>query len=996
MLALAALLLAAAPAPQVLDDFEALQGWSAHPSEGVELRISQDRGFSGKAMRLDFDFHGGAGYAIARKALPAPLKLPARYELSFRIRADAPVNDLEFKLLDASGENVWWMNRRRFDYPREWTRLRTNKRQIEFAWGPKGGGDLDQLAQLELVVTAGTGGKGTVWIDDLTFREREPPPKDPPPPFAPWRSPVAGTDVLIIDLGAERELGGLSIDWDPVDFARAYTVELSSDNEIWEPAYRADGAPGGRALIPLPEAEARFVKLRMTKSARGRGYAIRDVAVKPPEWSLTPNDFFSNVAKEAPRGRYPRYLLREQTYWTVVGASGDTSEALIDAEGMVETGLGGPSLEPFLAAGGRLFTWADTGATPSLARGYLPIPSVVRDAGFLRLTITANAFGSAGRSTVYVTYRVHNRDSVPRQATLYVALRPFQVNPPWQFLNVRGGVARVKEVAVEDREVKVNGERVAFSFNKPAEAWASSYDQGNPVDAIAAGKHPGAKRATDPRGWASAVLAYPVKLPAGKWEDVVVAIPLHPQSSIGREDLAALEDEPSLRWGAELDRFTLKLPPSAPPLEAVIKSQLAYILINRDGPSLQPGSRAYDRSWIRDGLLISDALLRLGHAEEVKAFEEWYAPHQRPDGSVPCCVGPRGADPVPEHDSHGQLISLIANHYRFTGDRELALRMWPHVESAVAFIDKAREPSGLLPASISHEGYSAKPMHSYWDDFFALNGVEDAAWLAAELGKDAGRAQSLASALRRDILASLERVKTPYLPGCEELGDFDATSTAAALSPLDGLSFLPRRRVEATFERYYQESIRARLDGKPWVDFTPYEWRTVGSFLRLGWKSRALEAVDLLLRFRRPSAWNHWAEVVFRDPTTPKFIGDMPHTWVGAEFIRAALDLFAYDRPSTQSLVVGAGIPEAWAHGLELEGVRTRYGALSLKMDVDGATAHVRVGASPGGLRTPPGGIEVRSPIDRPVVSVTVNGAPAAASAPVVLRQLPAEVVFQH
>src|SRR3954468_21612428 len=128
-LALAALCLAAAPGagpePRVLDDFEALEGWSAHPSEGVELRISQDRGFSGQAMRLDFDFHGGAGYAIARKALPVPLKLPASYELSFRIRAGAPVNDLELKLLDASGENVWWMNRRRYDFPREWTRVRT-------------------------------------------------------------------------------------------------------------------------------------------------------------------------------------------------------------------------------------------------------------------------------------------------------------------------------------------------------------------------------------------------------------------------------------------------------------------------------------------------------------------------------------------------------------------------------------------------------------------------------------------------------------------------------------------------------------------------------------------------------------------------------------------------------------------------------------------------------------------------------------------------------
>jgi len=990
MVALAALLLAAAPAPQVLDDFEALRGWSAHPSEGVELRISQDRGFSGKAMRLDFDFHGGAGYAIARKALPAPLKLPDRYELSFRIRADAPVNDLELKLLDASGENVWWMNRRRFDYPREWTRLRTNKRQIEFAWGPKGGGDLDQLAQLELVVTAGTGGKGTVWIDDLTFREREPPPKDPPPPFAPWRSAVAGTDVLTIDLGAERELGGLSIDWDPVDFARAYTVELSGDGKTWEPAYRADGGPGGRALIPLPEAEARFVKLRMTKSARGRGYAIRDVAVKPPEWSLTPNDFFSNVAKGSPRGRYPRYLMGEQSYWTVVGASGDTSEALINTDGTVETGLGGPSLEPFLVVDGKLISWADVSSVPSLVKGYLPIPTVTWDAGAVRLTITAFPYGPPGRSTVVAFYKVENRASTEKQITLYVALRPFQVNPPWQFLNVRGGVARVKEVSIEDRWVKVNGEKAAFSFARPSELWASSFDQGNPVDVLATGKHPGAKRAADPRGWASAVLAYPLRLRPGSWQDEAVAIPLHPDSFIGSgpEPMVA---ESAARWEAELDRFTLKLPPSAPPLADLIKSQLAYILINRDGPSLQPGSRAYDRSWIRDGLLISDALLRLGHADEVKAFEEWYAPHQRPDGYVPCCVGPRGADPVPEHDSHGQLISLIANHYRFTHDRELALRMWPHVESAVAYIDKAREESGLLPASISHEGYSAKPMHSYWDDFFALNGVEDAAWLAGELGKDPGRAQSLASALRRDILASLERVKTAYLPGCEELGDFDATSTAAALSPLDGLSFLPRRRVEATFERYYQESIRARLDGKPWVDFTPYEWRSVGAFLRLGWKARAHETLSFLMGQRRPLAWNHWAEVVFRDPATPKFIGDMPHTWVGAEFIRAALDLFAYDRPSTQSLVVGAGIPEAWAHGLELKGVRTRYGALSLEMDVDGATARVHIG---GELRVPPGGIEVRSPIDRPVKAATLDGQPT--STPIVLRQLPAEVVFQH
>ncbi|HEY8207410.1 MAG TPA: discoidin domain-containing protein [Myxococcaceae bacterium] len=983
---LAALVLAAAPDPVVLDGFEKVEGWSAHPSEGVELRISQDRGFRGKAMRLDFDFHGGAGYAIARKAFP--LKLPADYALSFRIRAGAPVNDLELKLLDASGENVWWMNRRRYEYPREWTRLRTRKRQIEFAWGPKGGGDLDQLAQLELVVTAGTGGKGTVWIDDLTFQEREP--RGPSERTDTSRIERGGVQTLTMDFRREEEMGGLSIHWREDVHPKAYTVETSEDGKRWETAYRADGPPGGRDLVPLPDTETRWLRLRMKPSAGGQRASFHSIDVKPPEWSLTPNDFFANVAKESPRGRYPRYLTGEQSYWTVVGVNGDTREALINTDGAVETALGGPSLEPFLSVDGRLLTWADIESTQSLAQGYLPIPSVVWNTKPLRLTIVAFAEGEPEASVVYVRYRVENDGQEPKQATLFLALRPFQVNPPWQFLNVRGGMARVKQVELEGPAVKVNGARAVVSLTEPGRSWASSYDQGNVVDAIAAGRRTSAKRASDPRGYASAVLEYPLDVPPISSREVVVAIPLHPKSQISPYFWKGTEIFNP--WQDVARGFSL---PNAEPLADTIRSQLAYILINRDGPSLQPGSRAYDRSWIRDGLLTSIALLRLGRREEVTAFAEWYAAYQRPNGYVPCCVSPRGADPVPEHDSHGQLISLLAEHYRHTSDRAFLEKMWPHVALAAGYIDSAREPSGLLPASISHEGYSAKPMHSYWDDFFALQGMEDAVFLAGVLGKDGARFKTIRDELRRDILASLKRSMEshhiPYLPGCEELGDFDATSTAAALSPLDGLSFLPRAAVEATFERYYQENIRGRLDGKPWVDFTPYEWRVVSAFLRLGWKARALEAVNLFMSYRRPSGWNHWAEVVFRDPKTPKFIGDMPHTWVGAEFIRAALDLFAYERSSDQSLVVGAGVPEAWAHELRLDSVWTRYGRLSLKMNVEGPTARVQIGE---GLSVPPGGIEVRSPIDRPVVRATVNGQPV--KVPVVLRQLPAEVLFQH
>src|SRR6202000_3241807 len=75
----------------------------------------------------------------------------------------------------------------------------------------------------------------------------------------------------------------------------------------------------------------------------------------------------------------------------------------------------------------------------------------------------------------------------------------------------------------------------------------------------------------------------------------------------------------------------------------------------------------------------------------------------------------------------------------------------PKVRAALHFIEQLRARTlvkdylhereaperfrGILAPSISHEGYSV-PTHSYWDDYWALKGLHDGAWLAAGL-KDA-------------------------------------------------------------------------------------------------------------------------------------------------------------------------------------------------------------------------------------------------------------------
>ncbi|HET7780288.1 MAG TPA: coagulation factor 5/8 type domain-containing protein, partial [Rudaea sp.] len=115
-----------APA-RVLDNFESLTPWTAHHTDDVTATLHAVDGKVGKSLRLQFDFtdqRGNAinGYATARRDLP--LQLPDNYELSFWIRGEAPVNTLQFKLIDASGENVWWLNRPDFTFPHDWQQIR--------------------------------------------------------------------------------------------------------------------------------------------------------------------------------------------------------------------------------------------------------------------------------------------------------------------------------------------------------------------------------------------------------------------------------------------------------------------------------------------------------------------------------------------------------------------------------------------------------------------------------------------------------------------------------------------------------------------------------------------------------------------------------------------------------------------------------------------------------------------------------------------------------
>src|SRR6185369_16760694 len=68
------------------------------------------------------------------------------------------------------------------------------------------------------------------------------------------------------------------------------------------------------------------------------------------------------------------------------------------------------------------------------------------------------AFGETGtaQSRLVARYRLTNTSQTAGKYTLALRARPFQVNPPSQFLNTTGGVSPIGRIEVSARGVRVN------------------------------------------------------------------------------------------------------------------------------------------------------------------------------------------------------------------------------------------------------------------------------------------------------------------------------------------------------------------------------------------------------------------------------------------------------------------------------------------------------------------------------------------------------------
>ncbi|MCW0399874.1 hypothetical protein NB688_003862 [Xanthomonas sacchari] len=728
---------------------------------------------------------------------------------------------------------------------------------------------------------------------------------------------------------------------------------------------------------PLP---VRALRLRVDAAPGGVAPTLARLRLLGPKAVMTPMKRYQVAAQRgATRALFPASLHMQQTYWTAVGIHAGRQKSIFDEYGNLEAWKGAPLVQPLWRDASGTAAGADGHAlTHALRDGWKPMPSVRwSPQPGLELRSETFAIERDGQPVTLLRHRLRNTGTTPVSGTLSLLVRPMQMNPPWQ----NGGLSPIHDVAVDGDVVRVNGRALLTSLSAPSGGGAEAFGTNGATEItrhVVAGTLPAQHQARDPDGLAAAMLNYTVRLAPGAQQDVVLAFPLGTASAdaqgrlppappldrdallaAGRGDAGrsfdALAEQVSADWQQRLGNVGLRLPDAS--LVDMLRAQAAYMLINQTGPAMQPGPRNYNRSFIRDGMATSAILLRMGQAQVARDYLQWYSDHAvHPNGLVSPILNDDGSvndgfGSDLEYDSQGEYITLVADVARLDGGPESVRAYLPKVKLAMQFLQELRERTlvrgymaeqpaperfrGILAPSISHEGYSS-PTHSYWDDYWALKGWHDGAWLAESLGDAATAAwareqyAALRSSLAASIRATMAWKGADYIPAAADLGDGDPTSVSIALDPTGQQDLLPEAALRTTFARYLEDVRQRKQPNALWA-YTPYEMRNVLTYVHLDQPQVADELLQDLLRDRRPFEWQVLAEVVQSRLRFPRYLGDMPHTWIGAEYARALFGMLMHE--GDDALVLLPGVPPAWLadDGLAVQRLPTAYGTLGLR-----------------------------------------------------------------
>ena len=709
-----------------------------------------------------------------------------------------------------------------------------------------------------------------------------------------------------------------------------------------------------------------------------------------PRAVMTGAQYITWLADAHPDWPMPAWAQDRPFAWTMTGALNAANEALLSSDGAVAPWATSPIVEVWLydPATGDLATAAQHGIHFSLANGHLPIPQSEWEA--FGVTLQGVFFHDARDPAVRWLVTAYNATGAQRELTLLVVVRPFAVNR---------AAAPVCAIGLQDKtRLWVNGEPFMVAATPPAEAGVGLLDKA--MAAATRGQTPVEDTITyAPAGDATAVWAYPLHLDAGQSFGLHFAFPAAPgdQFPTAGSDAESRLTEAIATWEEATGRVTIKLPDKL--VEAGVPASVGYLLLALDPDGPHPGPLAHDALWVRDAAYIGLALLQSGHADAVRAYIPAVFATQEANGRVPPIQGANIPWDDDEWDAQGQAIFLVTAYYRYTGDRDTLRKWYPSLRTASQFLVKLRASvadaegpaQGLLPPSKSAEDIGPPDWHHYWDTFWAVAGLEEAAYAARELSEDTDAVwmQAEADELREAILTSVKTVmgtESLYIPGAVESseGSAMARGTVPALWPVE---VLPREMplIVRSFGYYYplwiapSEGGFRHREGQFWI-YGGLE--LAHAYLRLGRMDVLHQILAWTLNHQTLPGTFAWAEQV--NPANGSFSGgDMPHAWAAASYVTLVREMLVSEQGNTLELF--SGVPDWWfgaGQVIAVENAPTHFGVLNLRTE---STIEQSDAGWNGSLTldlsgaTPPNGFRWRLPstpaiVDGPPGTIVADG----------------------
>ncbi|HWX49301.1 MAG TPA: hypothetical protein VNZ61_14705 [Roseomonas sp.] len=711
-------------------------------------------------------------------------------------------------------------------------------------------------------------------------------------------------------------------------------------------------------------------------------------------------------------------------YWNMVGVKDHHQECLIGQSGEVEPVYDQYSLGFFLFDPSS--RRADYPQYPDFSRpspltqswedGYLPLLSTTWESR-LDWRVTQKVFATTAppQEEDFVLVRFRVRPSAPG------------ANPIWLILTV--SPAGPTGFRRDDKARRSSSEKkLSFLRYRPAEQlvevnqiWGPLFDKApqsfglygnggtpepdfylrvNPYEALLSdGAFSGFDTATDfEGGYCQGGFAWTVNLAEGEDEfRLDVRLPVgdfRTDSDLSRLRAASADErEAATRsfWTGKLDGsgFQASLPASVAHLFNLYRVCRATLLTLADDGAIHPGPTIYDSFWIRDSSVEGIACALAGDAN--LAETQFGTHYTRPDifHRTPGAIGPVSRQGFfggeheqndREWDSNGQALWAFGMFDRICGPNYAfgAGVFTPFVLDGARWIRDNRSPFGLLPSGWSAEHLGGADTPHYWDDFWGIAGLWEAAQLATRLG--APQAQelwdsyaSLRSATAdsiRWVLAEQRRQGhwQTFIPtGPADVGRLDSTiiGTVAYFHPCrlhlgkklgEDIDTAARLTLE-TIWSHFIENGGFRHDSA-WRAYGPYlTLQLAHAFLFTGdiarmdqcllWVVGNAGYAQLRASPGAASAWqvtqgawneqhNYAVSQGFAQPVRDWwYMGDIPHGWAAAELMTLLRDIlfFEADEDRDAHVYIAPGIPPHWLSGEQRVEVRdaptlfgTRFG----------------------------------------------------------------------